>query len=65
MLNRRKILAQFKIVWEMMCVVPVPSTASIRHAVKAELLRSAKVVGKSQVMLLFKLTAAAAPKGNK
>ena len=46
-----------------MCGVPVLDAAG--HAVKPELLLSAKVVGKSQVVLLFKLTAAADPKGNK
>lgn len=48
-----------------MCGVAVPDTVGIWHTVKPELLLSAKVVGKSQVMLLFKLTAAADPKGNK
>lgn len=48
-----------------MCGVPVPDAVGIRHAVAPELLRSAKVVGKSQVMLLFKLPAAADPKGDK
>lgn len=44
-----------------MCGVAVPDTVGIWHTVKPELLLSAKVVGKSQVMLLFKLTAAADP----
>lgn len=48
-----------------MCGVPVPDAVGIWHAVMPELLRSAKVVGKSQVTLLFKLTAAANPKGDK
>lgn len=48
-----------------MCGVPVPDTVGIWNAVRPQLLPSAKVTEKSQVMLVFKLTAAADPKGNK
>lgn len=45
--------------------VSFPDATRIWHTVKPELLLSAKVVGKSQVMLLFELTVAADPKGSK
>lgn len=44
---------------------PFPDATHIWHSVKPELLLSAKVVGKSQVMLLFELPIAADPKGSK
>lgn len=45
--------------------LPVPDTVGIWNAVRPQLLPSAKVIGKSQVMLVFKLTAAVDPRGNK
>lgn len=48
-----------------MCGVPVPDTVDIWNAVRPQFLPGAKVIGKSQVMLIFKLIAAADPRGNK